>query len=319
MLLLIIIPIIWYIFLQNKIQIHKNAKLFIPFEHLKTIQQKNYNLKFDFKTIYIFLIYTLLIVALATPISVKKNNLIEKEGYRIFLVIDTSMSMNALDFTENKNNFKTRLDVIKEVVTQFIRKKTNDLFALVTFGDYPVLQVPLTANNKVIENYLNNTEIGEFGSATAIGDALAIAVDSLKEYNESKAIILLTDGENNIGEYSPEAISNIAKQYDIPIFTIGIGSNGEVPILVENNVIYQYLPLDETTLKSISDITNAKYFKVKNKNEMQDVYKEISKLTKVKIKNFDNSEITHYYQIILLTCFVMILIGNILGLRRKLL
>jgi Ca-activated chloride channel family protein len=315
---LILIPIFWFLFLQRIIKIQKNANIFIPFKHLEELQSKSTKLTISFRTIYIFLIWSLLAIAMAGPIKIENKQYTEKSGYRISLVIDTSLSMNALDFSINKQNLKTRLDVIKEVVTDFINKKNNDLFALITFGDYPVLQSPMTFNQSTIIEFLQQSYVGEYGNSTAMGDALALAVDSLKPYKKSRIIILLTDGANSSGTYSPEIIAQIAKQENIPIYTIGIGKQDKVPLLVGNNQIrYEYLPLDEETLKTISNISNGKYYKVSNTKDLKQVYADISKLTKIKIKNHDNLLITYYHFEILLITLLMFITAHLLKLFRK--
>ncbi|MBT4989793.1 MAG: VWA domain-containing protein [Rickettsiales bacterium] len=314
---LIIVPLVWFLFLQNIFKIQKNANIFIPFTHLEELQRSSYRNNITFRSIYIFVIWAILIIAIAGPIKIENNRYTERNGYRISLVIDTSLSMNALDFSINKNNYKTRLDVIKEVITNFINLKTNDLFALITFGDFPVLQSPMTSDNTTIIKYLENSYVGEFGNSTAIGDALALAIDSLKPYSKSKVIILLTDGSNSSGKYSPETIAYLAKDQKIPIYTIGIGKNKKVPLLIgKNQIRYEYLPLDEASLKSISNITNGKYFKVNDTKDLKKVYSEISKLTKIKLKNFDNIQITYYHYHLLIMAIIMIILAHLIKVRR---
>ncbi|MDC0857134.1 VWA domain-containing protein [Rickettsiales bacterium] len=315
---LILLPLIWFFLLQNIFKIQKNANIFIPFKHLEDLQNKSHRKNLTYKTLFVFLIWSLMIIAISGPIKVDNNRFTEKNGYRISLVIDTSLSMNALDFSKSRNELKTRLDVIKEVVTEFINKKNNDLFALITFGDYPVLQSPMTSDQSTIAELLKQSHIGEYGNSTAIGDALALAVDSLKPYKKSRVIILLTDGANSSGIYSPEIIAQIARNNNIPIYTIGIGKDDKVPFLVGNNqVSYQYLPLDEKALINISEISNGKYFKVENMKDLRKVYNDISKLTKIKIKNYDNIQITYYHFEILLTMLLMLISAHLIKLLRR--
>ncbi|MBT4921449.1 MAG: VWA domain-containing protein [Rickettsiales bacterium] len=314
---LITLPLIWFLFLQNILKIHKNARLFIPFAHLEELQRASNRNNISFKSIYIFLIWVLLVIATAGPIKTDNNNYTERNGYRISLVIDTSLSMNALDFSKDRLHYTTRLDVIKKVVTNFITLKTNDLFALITFGDFPILQSPMTSDNATIINYLENSYVGEFGNSTAIGDALALAIEGLKPYEKSKIIILLTDGANSSGQYSPETVAHLAKEQNIQIYTIGIGRNEKVPLLInKNQIIYEYLPLDEESLKSISKITNGKYFKAEDTKDLAKVYKEISKLTKIKLKNFDNLQVTYYHYQFLIIASIMMILGHLLKIRR---
>ncbi|MBL6784904.1 MAG: VWA domain-containing protein [Rickettsiales bacterium] len=250
-------------------------------------------------------------IAISGPISVLTNKHTEKNGYRISLVIDTSLSMNALDFSKNKNDLTTRLDVIKNVIAKFIKNKNNDFFSLITFGDFPVLQSPLTADKNAIIQYLNNSYVGEFGNSTAMGDALGLAINSLNEFNKSRVIILLTDGANSSGEFLPETIAYIAKEKNIPIYTIGIGKEDKVPLLISNNrITYEFLPLDEKSLKQIAEISNGKYFKVTDINDLKKVYSEISKLTKVKLKSYDNVEIKYHHKELLILAFMMLIIAH---------
>lgn len=308
---LIFLPLIWFIFFQNIFKIQKNSNLFIPFKHLEDFQKQSNSNNPNFKTIYIYLIWLILVIAISGPISVLTNKHTEKNGYRISLVIDTSLSMNALDFSKNKNDLTTRLDVIKNVIAKFIKNKNNDFFSLITFGDFPVLQSPLTADKNAIIQYLNNSYVGEFGNSTAMGDALGLAINSLNEFNKSRVIILLTDGANSSGEFLPETIAYIAKEKNIPIYTIGIGKEDKVPLLISNNrITYEFLPLDEKSLKQIAEISNGKYFKVTDINDLKKVYSEISKLTKVKLKSYDNVEIKYHHKELLILAFMMLIIAH---------
>ena len=162
---------------------------------------------------------------------------------------------------------------------------------------------------------MNNSYVGEFGNSTAMGDALGLAINSLNEFNKSRVIILLTDGANSSGEFLPETIAYIAKEKNIPIYTIGIGKEDKVPLLISNNrITYEFLPLDEKSLKQIAEISNGKYFKVTDINDLKKVYSEISKLTKVKLKSYDNVEIKYHHKELLIIAFMMLIIGHILKL-----
>ena len=159
--------------------------------------------------------------------------------------------------------------------------------------------MPLTLDKTVLLNYIQDIKIGTLIDGTAIGDGIATSINRIKNGKaKSKSIILLTDGSNNTGVVAPLTAAEIAKEYGIKIYTIGVGSNGSAKYPVGINYYgkmeYQVLPvvIDEVTLKKIANVTGGKYFRATNENVLKDVFNEIDQLekTKMDIRNFSNAE-----------------------------
>ncbi|MFZ8864712.1 MAG: VWA domain-containing protein [Rickettsiales bacterium] len=261
-----------------------NSSFFVPNSKYLEAAFKVTKIYFDkIKFIKFYLIWLLLTIALADPNIRTNKKQINVEGYDLMILVDVSNSMSALDFSTRTTTL-TRLDISKQVISNFIKQRTYDRIGLIIFGQYAYLDSPLTYDKTAINSILNSTEIGMAGSSTAIGDALALAIKTLqhKEKN-SRAIILLTDGENNSGIISPEAAAKISANYQIPIYTIGIGKNEEAPFINSfGQLEYHFIALDSITLKNIANLTKGKFYTAENKEELNNIYNEIDSLTKTK-------------------------------------
>lgn len=234
----------------------------------------------------------LFILALARPQSGIKSTEISTEGVDIMLCMDTSGSMQALDFKEDGRRVP-RLQVVKRVVNDFIKGRKNDRIGMVVFGQEAFTQCPLTLDYGVLLNFLEKVEIGMAGDSTAIGSALAICVKRLKDVqSKSKVIILLTDGRHNAGSITPATAADIATSFKIKIHTIGVGTEGEAPFLVDsffgNQYVYQKVDLDEDTLRDVAARTGGAYFRATNTKALEDIYRQIDAMekTEVKIKEY---------------------------------
>jgi Ca-activated chloride channel family protein len=258
----------------------------------------------------------LLIIALARPQSGTKASEVLTEGIDIMLCLDTSGSMQALDF-KWKNERHNRLEVVKKVVSDFIKGRTNDRIGMVVFGEEAFTQCPLTLDYGVLLNFLDQVEIGMAGDSTAVGSALGACVNRLKERkSKSKVIILLTDGRNNAGSINPQTAAEIAKTFDIKVYTVGVGTEGEVPFLVDTifgkKYMYQRVELDEETLKEIAAITGGSYFKATNTEALEEIYKKIDKLEKTKVEVKEYMEYEELFGWFLLAGLLCILFEVIL-------
>jgi Ca-activated chloride channel family protein len=234
----------------------------------------------------------LCVIALARPQAGQKETEIITEGIDIMLCLDTSGSMRALDF-EREGKRTDRLDVVREVVKAFIQKRENDRIGMVVFGEQAFTQCPLTMDYGVLLSFLDRIEIGMAGDSTAVGSALATGVKRLKEVpGESKVIILVTDGRNNAGRIAPETAAEIAKTYDVKVYTIGVGVEGESPFLMETlfgkRYVYQKVDLDEETLKHIADVTGGAYFRAQDTASLEEIYRQIDQMerTEAKVKEY---------------------------------
>lgn len=235
------------------------------------------------------LAFGLLIVALARPQTFSTGENVYTEGIDVAMLLDISGSMLAEDFKPN------RLDAAKNEIDKFIEGRTTDKIGLVIFAKESFTQCPLTIDYQVLKNLLGDIQSGMLEDGTAIGNAIANGVNRLKDSDaKSKVIILLTDGENNAGEIDPITAAQIAKEFGIRIYAIGVGSNGTAPYPVKTpfGTRYQQVPvkIDEETLTEISTITDGKYFRATSNKKLEEIYNEIDQLEKTKV------QITSYRQ-----------------------
>ena len=263
---------------------------------------------------------SLFIMALARPQEGQKRTEILSMGVDIMLALDTSGSMKALDFIQNDKR-DTRLTMVKDVVSKFIENRTNDRMGMVVFGSEAYTQCPLTLDQNILQSFLRKLDIGMAGDSTAIGSAIGIAVKRLKDLkSDSKLIILLTDGRNNAGNLAPLQAAQTAKAFGIKIHTIGVGTRGEAPFLVNSifgqRYVYQEVDIDEDTLKEISKITGGQYFRATDLESLKLIYKKIDQMEKSEVKFFDHSEYTelfHYFLIpAILILFLEVTLSNTL-------
>ncbi len=201
----------------------------------------------------------------------------------LLISVDVSGSMKALDFEINGQAY-SRLDVLKSVVSQFIKRRTGDRLGLLVFGAEIFTQCPLTLDQTLLLQYLDTLEVGMAGDSTALGDAILLSAKRMSNItSSSKAIILVTDGLKTSGQTEPLQSAAIAKKLNIKIYTIGIGGTEPAPFPVTDMfgrevIVHQDVPLDEETLMEVAKITGGKYFHAKNTNELIKVYKEIDAL-----------------------------------------
>lgn len=266
-------------------------------------------------------IFASLVIALARPQLGSAWTDDTASGRDIMLVLDVSNSMRALDFVSNGQRID-RMTVLKNVVRDFITKRKGDRIGIVVFGSQAYTQCPLTLDQRALKEYLNLIQTGIAGGETAIGDGIGIALKGLKEIKgDSKVMVLVSDGESNAGLLNPIRSAEIAKELGIKIYTIGIGSSGQVPFPVENMfgrtiLTQQTLPVDEKTLKEIADITGGKYFFAQNTEALVKVYDEIDKLEareeEIKVHiTYEDIFMKFIYLAVFITIFYELLVATV--------
>ena len=225
-----------------------------------------------------FLIYSLLVLAAMRPVQMGEPVRISNEGRDILIVTDISTSMLEEDFSTR--NFRlSRLNAVKAVVSEFVKKRQDDRIGLILFGTQAYLQAPLTYDRQSVLEILNSVDAGMAGNSTAIGDALGLALKSLKDKGgelNRKVIILLTDGENNDGKLSLPEAADMAAQEGVKIYTIGVGSGRQSLI----NAFFGggNASLDEKSLKHLAAETEGRYFRADDLKGLVNVYKAIDLL-----------------------------------------
>lgn len=218
-----------------------------------------------------------LIVALARPQTHDSFRSSRINGTDIVLALDISGSMNAKDFDPS------RFEAAKEVASKFVSQREYDNIGLVIFAGESLSLLPLTNDRSALVNAIKNIRMGDLPDGTAIGDGLVSAINRIVSGKaKSKSIILLTDGTNNAGDVPPSTAAQIAKQKGVRVYTIGIGTNGNITVTDPYGFSSTTIEtkIDEASLQAIADMTNGKYFRAKDEKVLQKVFDEIDSLEK---------------------------------------
>jgi Ca-activated chloride channel family protein len=231
-----------------------------------------------------------LVIAFARPQKPISEEKAVAEGIDIVLCLDVSGSMMAEDF-EKDGHRRSRVDVVKEVVRDFIGKRTNDRLAMIAFAGRPYTVCPLTLDHDWLLEGLDRVRIGLIEDGTAIGSALGSAMNRLRDIKaKSRIIVLLTDGGNNAGRLSPDVAADAARALGIKVYTIGVGAGGIAPMPVTDpmgrTLGYRMIQadLDEDLLKRIADKTHGQFFRAADMRQLQQIYETIDRLEKRKIE-----------------------------------
>jgi Ca-activated chloride channel family protein len=251
-----------------------------------------------------------IIVALARPRSVDVSSKSRStKGIDIVMAIDVSGSMLAKDLKPN------RLEALKRVAAEFVQDRINDRIGLVVYAGESYTRTPVTSDKTVILQSLKTVEYDDsiIADGTGIGVGLATAVNRIKDSKaKSRIIILLTDGVNNSGTIDPRMAADIAKEYGIKVYTIGIGTNGMAPFPYAKSPNGQFLyqnmkvEIDEKLMKEIAKTTDGKYFRATSNAKLKEIYTEINKLEKTEVeeKKFFNYD-EKYQPLVWLALFLL--------------
>lgn len=224
----------------------------------------------------------LMIVGLARPQRTHSRTAVTVNGIDIVLGLDVSGSMQALDFSV-ENHRVNRIAVVKSVVARFIDERPNDRIGLVAFAGSPYVVSPLTLDHDWLLQNLDRINVGLGDDGTAIGSAIAAAVNHLRTTAaKSKVVILLTDGVNNSGKISPLAAAEAARALGVKVYTIGVGVRGKAPIPVRNEagkvqVIMANVDVDETTLQAVARETGGLFYRATDTDSLQKIYDQINR------------------------------------------
>ncbi|MDA8141592.1 MAG: VWA domain-containing protein [Desulfobacteraceae bacterium] len=264
-----------------------------------------------------YLVIILLILALARPQWGTRRLPQESEGINIILALDLSGSMGAIDFSHG-GQILNRLQAVKLVVRQFIAERSGDRIGVVVFGSQAYTQLPLTRDYQTIAAILDRLEIGMAGPNTAIGDAIGISIKRITDVkSRSNVIILLSDGSSNSGELEPQTATEIAKEKGVKIYTIGVGTTGRAPFLINDPIfgqreIYQQVEIDEKTLKSIADTTGGSYFHARDLEGLKQIYATIDAMEKTKVEVQSYADYNELYLYLLLPAFGLLAVWILL-------
>ena len=258
----------------------------------------------------------LLITALARPQSVDVSTKTKTtRGIDIVMAIDVSASMLAKDLSPN------RLEALKNVAAEFIKGRPNDRIGLVEYAGESYTRTPVTSDKSIVLNSLRDIKYNTIiDGGTAVGMGLATAVNRLKDSKaKGKVIILLTDGVNNTGFIDPKIASELAVEFDIKTYTIGLGTNGMAlsPVAIDQRTgQFQYariqVEIDEALLKEIAQVTGGKYFRATNNKKLEEIYHEINKLEKTDVEEFKYTNYDEKYRPLVILALGLLLLEFLL-------
>lgn len=280
-LLFLLLPIAyWWLRKQNKIVKIQFSNL-AAFDGQPTLKARLANW---LPTILRFLAFSSLIIALARPQLVFQEQEIDAEGIDIVISIDLSLSMLSKDFDPE------RLTASKIIAADFVDSRKYDRIGITAFAGESYTKCPVTTDHRIVKQFLSELQFGDLKNGTAIGMGLATSVKALaKSKAKSKVVILLTDGENNSGYIKPLMAVEMAKTFDIKVYTIGVGSKGnimEAVGLYQNGKIHyerRNTNFDESGLIEIAEKTGGQYFRATDANSLKSIYDEIDQLEKTKM------------------------------------
>lgn len=252
----------------------------------------------------------MIVIALARPRSSSNMSKVDTEGIDIVLAMDVSTSMLARDFTPD------RLSASKDIAIEFIAQRPSDRMGIVVFAGESYTQCPLTTDRATLINLMKEVQTDLIEDGTAIGNGLATAVARMADSDSpSRVVILLTDGVNNSGEITPLTAAQIAKDYGIKVYTIGVGANGTAPYPVVTPWGVELrdvkVEIDEDLLKNIASTTGGRYFRATDNTKLAEIYAEIGRMEKVKtsVETFPvYEELFPKFALVALVCLLLELI-----------
>ena len=248
-----------------------------------------------------YIALALIITALARPQMSYKKTERTVSGIDIMMVLDVSASMYIEDLAD-----RSRLDIAKDMMENFVKGRANDRIGFVMFSGEPLTLAPPTLDYGLVMKAIREADIGILKDGTAIGDGLSVAINRLRNSNaRSRVIVLLTDGDNNVGQVDPATAGDLAAGYGIRVYTIAIGREGRVRLPIRHkgvfgNTITQYQWMDNALnpelLQKIAEQTNGKFYRVSDESTLEKVFKEIDQLEKSEIKSTEKVHYDESYQ-----------------------
>lgn len=311
-LLLLLAPLIgWYIYKLRKTQASFSLSATSPFKALG----KTWKVYFrHFPFLMRLLALAAIVIVLARPQSVNSSDISNTEGIDIVIALDVSTSMLAEDFKPN------RLEASKQVAAEFVNDRPNDKIGLVIFAGESFTQCPLTTDHRVLLNLINEVKFFMIEDGTAIGLGLANSVNRLKDSDsKSRVVILLTDGSNNAGQIAPLTAAELAAQYGIRVYTIGVGSRGNSTLTDPRSGQKMQIKadIDERVLSEIAGLTGGQYYRATDNTSLRQIYEEIDAMEK---RHVSVNTVTRRKELYLpFALFALCMAGAELILRRTLL
>lgn len=248
------------------------------------------------KQLLLLSIWILLVAALARPQYVGEQVQLPVTGRDLLLAVDISPSMDEQDMVAQGRSIN-RLQAVKRVLHDFIERRQGDRLGLLLFGTEPYIQAPLTFDLNTVRTLLDESGIGMAGRATAIGDAIGLAIKRLRDRpQQQRVVILLTDGANTAGEIPPDKAAEIAKAAGVRIYTIGIGAESMIQRgLLGSRRVNPSRDLDEGLLTRMAQQTGGQYFRARSLPELELIYESIDQLEPIELEGKRYRPVTELY------------------------
>ncbi|MFK8271082.1 vWA domain-containing protein [Capnocytophaga stomatis] len=310
LLLLVPIMILSYFLWNKKSKASLTVSTISAFKKTASFSNKLHHLLFVLRMLAVILI----IVALARPQTRSESAKTKiTDGIDIVMAIDVSASMLSQDLKPN------RFEALKKVASQFVKERPSDRIGLVVYSGESYTKTPVTSDKSIILNSIKELTYGQIEDGTAIGMGLATAVNRLKESKaKSRVIILLTDGVNNTGFIDPQTAAELAAEYGIKVYTIGIGTNGMAlspyALNADGSIMYrmQQVEIDEPLMKNIAKTTEGRYFRATDNKKLEEIYAEINKMETTKIEEFKYTQVDEKFRLLVIIAGLLLLLEFLL-------
>lgn len=252
----------------------------------------------------------LVLVALARPQKTDETIELASEGIDIVLVMDVSGSMELTDFSPN------RLEAAKDVALQFVNGRVQDRIGLVVFAARAYSLVPLTTDYELVKESIRGIHLNMIAEdGTAIGSALAVAINRLRESKaKSKVCILISDGENTAGNLDPELAAQLAHAFQLKLYTVGIGKEGTIQLPADSTgkSVTVQTGLEEKTLRRLASLSEGQFYRAQDASTLSQIFRQINTLEKTEVKETRYRDTRDYYQIYLRWAIVLLLLWLLL-------
>lgn len=261
---------------------------------------------------WLWLVWPLLILALARPQTLGPPLIPEQPGRNLMLVVDLSLSMAEADMQWQGQTI-SRYQAVQAVVGDFVKQRRGDALGLIVFGDFAALQAPLTPDVDAVDAVLATLQPGMAGNRTAIGDALALAVQRLRQVQTSEAvIILLSDGENTAGELIPAQGAEAAQASGVRVHSIGFGAEPRLGVFTMSGS-----SVDEATLAGIAKQTGGRYFRARSTEELAAVYQQLNALEPSPQRTLNHRQTHDWFWLPALVALALLTLGRLLSRPRS--
>lgn len=310
LLLLIPLLVLWYAFWNKKSKVTLTVSSATAFKQDSLWTSRLYHLLFVLR----MLALAFAILALTRPQTRSESAKTKiTDGIDIVMAIDVSASMLSQDLKPN------RFEALKKVASQFVKDRPSDRIGLVVYAGESYTKTPATSDKSIILNSIKELTYGQIEDGTAIGMGLATAVNRLKESKaKSRVIILLTDGVNNSGFIDPQTAAEMAAEYGIKVYTIGIGTNGQAlspyALNPDGSIMYrmQQVVIDEALMKKIAKTTEGRYFRATDNKKLEEIYNEINKMETTEIEEFKYTQVDEKFRILVIIAGLLLLLEFVL-------